>query len=190
MRSTKIVLLTLVGVAVVALMGIGVFLRHGFSARVAPSRAEARIARIARSVAMPREYKDMKNPSSQNDSADEAKRHYVNHCASCHAIDGSGNTAFGRNMYPRVPDLRADETQRLSDGELFYVIANGVRFTGMPAFGGEESPEEIWPLVPLLRRLKNLPQEELLVMGRMAMEPMGEHSEDGKKSPHMHDKPH
>ncbi len=42
---------------------------------------------------------------------------------------------MGRNMYPPAPDMRLAETQQMTDGELFYIIQNGVRLTGMPAWG-------------------------------------------------------
>lgn len=66
MRATKIVLLTLVVVVVVAALGLWVFLKQGLSARAEPSRREGRVARIARGIAMPAEAKAMENPLSSN----------------------------------------------------------------------------------------------------------------------------
>ena len=60
--------------------------------------------------------------------------HYADHCAACHANDGSAETQIGLGMYPRPPDMRQPATQTLTDGELFYIIENGVRLTGMPAW--------------------------------------------------------
>jgi hypothetical protein len=59
----------------------------------------------------------------------EARAHFADHCAICHANNGNGQTPIGRNVYPKAPDLRASDTQTMSDGELFYVIRNGIRFT-------------------------------------------------------------
>jgi hypothetical protein len=66
-------------------------------------------------------------------------------------------------MFPPSPDLRAEPTQRMTDGELFYIIENGVRFTGMPAFatGTEEGEQESWKLVHFIRRLPRLSEPEL-----------------------------
>lgn len=142
---------------------------HGFSAREKPSAIEAWLARHARRIATPGDAKSLKNlyqPTEEN--LVSARHHFIEHCSSCHALDGRGNTVFGRNMYPKVPDLRDRETQKLTDGELYYIISNGVRFTGMPAFGGEDSPEEIWKLVLFIRRLPNLQPEELKAMEAMA----------------------
>lgn len=151
---------------------------HGFSAREEPSRIEAMLAGHARRIATPAGAKSLQNPHPVTDeSIAAARHHFVEHCSTCHALDGSGNTVFGRNMYPKVPDLRDQETQKLTDGELYYVISNGVRFTGMPAFGGEDSPQSIWELVTFIRRLPKLTPDELKEMERMAS---GDESAEGE----------
>ena len=86
--------------------------------------------------------------------------HFADHCATCHANDGSGQTAIGRKLYPRAPDMRGPATQRLTDGELFYIIENGVRLTGMPAWGGPGTAEGSWHLVHFIRHLPKLTAEE------------------------------
>jgi mono/diheme cytochrome c family protein len=92
--------------------------------------------------------------------------HFADHCSSCHANDGSGQTAMGANLYPRTPDLRSSETQGLTDGELLYIIEQGVRFTGMPAWGdgSEESRRASWALVRFIRHLPALTMAERLEM--------------------------
>lgn len=98
----------------------------------------------------------------------EARAHWADHCAGCHANDGSGQTALGSHLYPRAPDMRRSETQKLSDGELYAVIKNGVRLTGMPAWGepGSADPES-WALVAFIRRLPTLSPEELKAMEKL-----------------------
>jgi mono/diheme cytochrome c family protein len=93
----------------------------------------------------------------------EARAHYADHCAGCHANDGSGHTPIGQNLYPQSPDMRLADTQRLTDGELYYLIQNGIRLTGMPAWGkaGDEHDADSWKLVHLLRHLKDLTPEEI-----------------------------
>ena len=84
-------------------------------------------------------------------------------CATCHANDGSGQTPIGKNVYPKAPDLRLPDTQSMSDGELFWIIHNGIRFTAMPAWG-EGDPEkdlDSWKLVHFIRHLPQLTAEEL-----------------------------
>ena len=74
---------------------------------------------------------------------------------------------MGRGLYPRPPDLRATATQGRSDGEIFWIIENGVRLTGMPAFGGEGgpgNPQDSWNLVLFIRHLPALTAEERIEM--------------------------
>src|SRR5579859_1131884 len=172
MRGLKIVLWFAAAVGCAAL-GVGAwmgatFLRGGLSARATPSRLETFLARHARRMAMPSSAKDAANPVA--DSAEvqrEARLHFADHCAICHGNDGSGDSAMGRGLYPKPPDLRGTHTQKLSDGEIFWIIENGVRFTGMPAFGGSDeqgSSEESWKLVRFIRHLPQLTAEERLEM--------------------------
>ena len=71
------------------------------------------------------------------------------HCATCHAPDGSGNTAVGKSM--KIPDLHSAEVQKLSDAQLADVIGNGKN--SMPPFKGSLNPDEIHDLVIHLRQL-------------------------------------
>jgi mono/diheme cytochrome c family protein len=136
-------------------------LRGGISARAEPSRLEARVARTLRSWAIPSEAREATNPIAASPRVLEAGlAHFADHCASCHGNDGSGQVAIGRNLYPRAPDMRAPATQDLTDGELFYIIENGVRLTGMPAWGGPGSAEGSWHLVHFIRQLPRLTAEE------------------------------
>jgi mono/diheme cytochrome c family protein len=93
----------------------------------------------------------------------EARAHFADHCAICHGHDGKGRTQIGERLYPRVPDLTLDPTQSLSDGELFSIIENGVRLTGMPGWGDgtAESGYGSWTLVHFIRRLPQLTADEI-----------------------------
>jgi mono/diheme cytochrome c family protein len=146
----------------------GFFLvRHGFSAREQPSAAETFIATRLRRLAIPMDARNAANPvSSSPEVLHEAMAHFADHCATCHANDGSGKTVIGKGLYPKPPDLRQAETQQLTDGELFYIIENGVRFTGMPAFGGSgnEHQEDSWELVRFMRHLPQIADDEIAQM--------------------------
>ncbi|MEP6918292.1 MAG: c-type cytochrome [Acidobacteriota bacterium] len=107
------------------------FLAGGISAKAPPGRIESAVARRARSAAIPRAIRTRANPiPTTPDTVAAGMRHFADHCAVCHANNGSGDTEMGRGLYPRAPDMRTAATQALSDGELFYIIENGVRFTG------------------------------------------------------------
>ena len=56
-------------------------------------------------------------------------------------------------MSPRAADLTSKRVQSYSDQELFWIINNGIRFTGMPGYGKVETPDHIWDLVNYLRTL-------------------------------------
>ena len=133
---------------------------HGFSARAQPSGTEKMLAEYARNTAMPASAKSLKNPIVWTPEVEhEALAHYADHCAICHSNDGSGQTMIGKGMYPKPPDLRR-ETQTMSDGQLFYIVENGIRMSGMPAFGGEDSGADSWKLVYFLRHLPHLTAAE------------------------------
>jgi mono/diheme cytochrome c family protein len=147
----------------VGVVGAGVVLlaRGGISARTEPSAVEARIARTLRGWAIPAHAREATNPIPASPRVLGAGlAHFADHCASCHGNDGSGGTALGRSLYPRAPDMRRAPTQELTDGELFYIIENGVRLTGMPAWGGPGTEEGSWHLVHFIRHLPNLTVEE------------------------------
>jgi len=145
------------------------FALDGVSTRVEPSGAERWAARTARHLLIPERARARQNPVEPTPEVlRSGMLHFADHCAICHANDGSGETAFGRRMSPRPPDLRALDTQGLSDGELFWIIENGVRMTGMPGFGedGPGDDRETWELVEFLRRLPSLPEAEIVEMER------------------------
>ncbi len=164
--------LTLIGIAVVVGVAVFAYLRgsaNGFSARAEPTAIEKFLARTARSVAVPDRVKSQQNP--QPDTAEvlsQARAHWADHCAGCHANNGSGDSEMGRNMYPRAPDMRQAGTQNLTDGELFAIIENGIRLSGMPGWGGSaHSAEDSWKLVRFIRHLPQVSAEEEREMQKM-----------------------
>lgn len=161
------------GLAVVGglalLIGVGAAFR-GVSSRPEPLQFEVTLARSARHLLVPRAARARPNPVHLDDGVlDRSRAHFADHCATCHGNDGRGDTSYGRGLYPRAPDLTAPGTQSLSDGELFYLIENGVRLTGMPAFSTAmpEGETESWELVHFIRHLPGISQEELSAMARL-----------------------
>lgn len=146
--------------AVAAVAGaIGYVRVTGLDSRAQPGPIETRVARLVRGVAIPAEVASRRNPVALTpDVLEEGIAHFADHCASCHAADGSGNTELGRGLYPKAPDMRAPETQRLTDGELFSIIEHGIRFTGMPGWstGTAAGEESSWHLVHVIRHLPQL----------------------------------
>ena len=139
----------------------------GFSAKAEPNELEVLIARQLRHLAIPYENRRLRNPLPvTQDLLKEARAHFADHCASCHANNGSGQTAIGKNVYPKAPDLRLQDTQSMSDGELFFIIQNGIRFTAMPGWGTGDPAKDSgsWQLVHFIRHLPSLTEEELQEM--------------------------
>lgn len=173
--AIKGALVTLVILAVAGLVGTAVFLKAtGLSARATPGRIETSLARGLRAWSIPAEYGDLTNPVLGNDeSVRDGMAHFADHCATCHANDGSGDTEVGKGMFPPAPDMRGSGTQELSDGTLFYIIEHGIRFTGMPAWGTGtlEGEESSWHLVNFIRQLPKLTDEQLEEMAAMNPRP-------------------
>jgi mono/diheme cytochrome c family protein len=141
----------------------------GFSTRVAPGAVESSLAMTMRDMAIPSRYKTMKNPvTATPEVIHEGMAHWADHCATCHANNASGDTMYGKMMYPRPPDMREKDTQDMSDGELYYTIKNGVRLSGMPAFGdpGDDDMDS-WRLVAFIRHLPQLTSTEEAEMQRL-----------------------
>src|SRR4029453_10457364 len=149
--------------------GLSYVVATGLSARPVPGSIETRLARAVRRWAGPRDVGDRTPPLPPSAEAiAEARDHFARYCATCHANDGSGDAPIGQALFPRAPDMRQAPTQELTDGELFYIIEYGVRFTGMPAWGdGSPKGEELgWKLVHFIRHLPKLTPEELMRMER------------------------
>lgn len=168
-------------VLAIVLVAFGLVLSYarltGLTAHGTPGRVETALAGLVLSWAIPASDRERSNPVPRTDEAVRAGlEHFADHCASCHANDGSGDTDIGRNLYPPAPDMRLAATQELSDGELFYIIEHGVRFTGMPAWrtGTGEGEDSSWHLVHFLRRLPSLTPQEVEEMKGMNPRPPAE----------------
>jgi mono/diheme cytochrome c family protein len=106
-------------------------------------------------------------------------------CVGCHGGPGKDPEAMGQGLNPPAPDL-AEEAAELTPAELFWVTKNGIRMTGMPAWGATHDDESIWPLVAFMTRLPELDAlayRELLA----SAEGQGHHAEDSSGEEHSHD---
>jgi mono/diheme cytochrome c family protein len=160
-------------ILLVAIIGAaGVYmLERGISARGEPTAVEAFVARRLRHFAIPRSASDAVNPvQSSPEVLSAAMAHFADHCSICHGNDGRGTSLIGRGLYPKPPDMTQPGTQQLSDGELYYIIENGVRFTGMPGFSDEPAngqDTESWQLVLFIRHLPSITDDEVAQMKKM-----------------------
>src|SRR5579862_7431930 len=157
MRPWKAALITLLLIVIAAVLTLALMIHHGFRASTIPPRWEIRIARAIRNASIPGRESQAKNPLASSTAAlQQGRDTFLTRCSICHGTDGSGRTPVGANLYPRVPDLRDSATQDLTDGDLHYIIENGVQLTGMPAGIAHHaaSADYSWPLVTFLRTLR------------------------------------
>jgi predicted CXXCH cytochrome family protein len=143
-----------------------VVIRRGFSATAEPSAVEKVVARAVRNLGIAARARDEQNPVPATPAAlDAGRSRFTAQCAGCHGLDGGGNTAMGRGLYPKPPDLRTGATQELTDGQIHYIIENGVRLSGMPAWShpGARPNDDSWTLVAFIRSLRPLTGDERVV---------------------------
>ena len=138
MQTTLIVFITLVGIGIVGAFGWAGYqlFTSGVSAKTDPHAVEVSIARQISHLAIPIENRHAQNPIPLSpDVIKNSLAHFADHCALYHANDGTGRTPIGRNVNPEAMDLRLPDIQSMSNGEIFWVIHNGIRFTARPAWG-------------------------------------------------------
>jgi mono/diheme cytochrome c family protein len=202
MMAKRLAIVALLIAALAPWIVVASMVRSGLSARVKPSGCEIWTATRLRSLAMPAEEKMQKNPFSANESLlKEAREHFADHCASCHANDGSGHTTLGQGLSPQAPDMRLPATQSKSDGELYSTIHNGIRLSGMPAWGAKGKDDDSWKLVLFIRHLQQLSEDEIRDMEKYNPKSDAERAEEqeeedflngksdgsaGSQQPHQH----
>ena len=125
------------------------------SAEPEPGTVEAYLATKAKHILVRRGSRDGVPPAPTDMQASivAGDKLYGVECAACHGLTGRKPTDAGQWMYPRAADLGSAEAKQYSDRELFWIVKNGIRLSGMPAFGRVETDEHIWNLVHYVRTL-------------------------------------
>ncbi len=147
---------TLWAIVVFAVMLIGIVLmRFNLTALHEPGRAETRLANLSKRYFIYRASRHGIPPRPQDTKAsiERGGSHDGLDCGVCHADDGRVKRPTGQWMYPRASDLTSKQVQSYSDQELFWIIQNGIRFTGMPGFADVETSDHVWDLVNYVRTL-------------------------------------
>lgn len=143
-------------VLVLAAVLIGVALmQFNLSAQQEPGPVETAISNRAKRFFIRRASRHgiPPRPVDLKTSVENGGTHYGLDCSICHADDGRGQREPGQWEYPRAADLTSKRVQSYSDEELFWIIQNGIRYTGMPSFAKVETPDHIWDLVNYVRTL-------------------------------------
>ena len=119
-----------------------------------PSSFENTLANMAKDVVIPIEAHNIKNPVPASDEAIKAGQQiYLQSCALCHGTDGHGYTNLGRDMYPPAMDLTSPHVQHWADSDLFWIVQNGIRLTGMPSWKSSISATDTWKLAQFIHAL-------------------------------------
>jgi mono/diheme cytochrome c family protein len=163
----RTLVLLVAGALLVGILAGAYFVVNGVNARGRSSAIEATTAHIIRNESLAMHTRGLTNPvAATADVIKEGMEHFSDHCAVCHGNDGGGDTEMNRGLYPKAPDMRLAATQNLTDAELFYIIENGVRLTGMPGWGNgtKEGETSSWHLVHFIRHLPKLTDEEIAQM--------------------------
>jgi len=106
-------------------------------------------------------------------------------CAGCHGAPGQDPEAMGQGLNPPPPDL-AESALEWSPAELFWVTKNGIKMTGMPAWGATHDDDAIWPVVAFLTKLPDLDAAQYKDLMDSAGD-MGHHANDAAAEGHSHD---
>lgn len=113
--------------------------------------------------------------------------HYHEMCVTCHGAPGVSISEIGQGLNPYPPEL-SQEAGEEGAGEVYWVVKNGIKMTGMPAFGVTHDDEELWAIVAFVNRLPKLSPEEYQALVRdaglagqagAAAEPAGHHHPPG-----------
>jgi mono/diheme cytochrome c family protein len=162
MKKAAKCLLILVAAAVIlgAFVLVVVLPRLDWSATPKPPAVEKRLASLVLKRWVRRSAPEKNNPMAA--TAENLKighQEFGEHCAVCHAADGSAHNLLGADFYPPIARLERG-APRSSDGELYFIIANGIRYTAMPGFGAHHDPGDIWRMILWIRHLPHLSATE------------------------------
>jgi mono/diheme cytochrome c family protein len=96
------------------------------------------------------------NPVASDDrTLEQAREAYTGSCSQCHGGLGDGRGAYGQTTFPPATDLTSTSTRSLSDGQLFYIVKNGLGFTAMPAYSSQYSDQQLWGFVTFIRAMQS-----------------------------------
>jgi len=84
---------------------------------------------------------------------------YDEMCATCHGGPGVDPSVIGKGLYPEPPDLR-ESVKQLTAAQIFWITKNGLKMTGMPAFGPTHTDEELWDVVFFVQKLPDISSED------------------------------
>lgn len=108
--------------------------------------------------------------------AHEGFHEYAEMCVTCHGAPGRQQTEIAKGLSPAPPDLK-QTVSRWKRAELFWIVKNGIKSTGMPAFGPSHDDATIWSIVAFVEGLPDLSAEQYQKMGTGHAEESHHHHE-------------
>lgn len=138
---------------ILILLPLGFLMYRGLAATT-PGAFEMRLMSAAKHHIFVHD-KTKRNPMAVTpETLADGKEAFSHYCVTCHGMDGQNTgVPFAESMSPPVPSLASSEVQSYTDGQLKWVIDNGLWPSGMPASKGTLSDDEIWSIVIYLRHL-------------------------------------
>lgn len=97
-------------------------------------------------------------------------------CVICHSAPGKERTPISQGMRPQPPNL-ADTVKQWTTAQLFWIVKNGVKMTGMPAFAASHSDDDIWNIVGFVRSLPQISADRFRAMEN-EFKSRGQHEEE------------
>lgn len=119
----------------------------------------AAILKATRERAVERSAKQLKAPQFSAEAILEGGSHFKGMCQQCHGGPGAKREEFAGGMNPRPPDL-ARTTGDLSAAEIFWIEKNGLKMTGMPAFGATDEDDELWKIAAFVKQLPKIDPDQ------------------------------
>lgn len=176
----------LVGIMAVG-AGVWIYLASGAFDTAATNpvgKMERKVATFALNRSIAKRATSEKNPFQLSPEVlKEGLDHYRENCVVCHGAPGVDVSEIGQGLNPPAPELTLPRIQRRPDGELFWIVSNGIRMTGMPAFKPTHKPEEIWKVVAFVRHLEEITADEQKALKAATEEAEHHHEEEGAGKP-------
>lgn len=144
----------------------------GCSAHAKPGAIETKLANAAKDVVIPFEAEHAVNPTPATDlTLAQGREVFQQRCALCHSSDGKSQNQLGLAMYPPAMDLTSPHVQAWKDAELYWIIQNGIRLTGMPGWQGIVSPNDTWKLARYIHALPQMTSTKLDALDKLVAPP-------------------
>ena len=149
------------------------------SAEDPPSKMERRLAEFALNKSVARRAPNRKNPlPATPETLRGGLAHFRENCVICHGAPGVDPGEIGQGLNPGAPDLTLPRVQARTDGQLYWLVDEGIRMTGMPAFGPTHGENELWQVVAFLRHLPEITEEEKAQLKGKRQEAEHHHQEE------------